>query len=194
MLANFYAGFGKHLNDTMDAGLDLTIDPDDYAIHNWCDKITKEGADIEVPKWIIAGGYKDMPIYSGAKEFVYKLMDKNDVFTVTARVGDFRLDFSPDQIEIIKNDTKKWFQNQGIPAEKLFFEHNKVEFCLDNGISIMIEDKPSTVVKAANNGIKSILVNRNWNNTSNSNELNHPNIYRANNYDDILNFIERIPE
>ena len=191
VLADFFAGFGGHINKFIGTNLDLTQGPNEYSIHEWAQNIPKEDIDNEIPKWIISGGYKDIPIYPGAKEFTYKLMDKYDVLIVTARLGDFRIDFSQELMDIIKNDTQKWFQNHGIPGENLLFEHHKVEFCKNNGIFSIVEDKFATVEKAAQEGLNAILMSRNWNKNDGL-KVNHPNIHIANNYDDILTMLEGI--
>jgi len=168
VIANFYAGFGSHLNHTLNAGLNLNLEPNDYSIHRWSQvPLSNKSIDAEIPAWIAEGGYKDMPIYPRAKEFTLELMDKYDVFVVTARVGDFRAEqlggFPKEIIELIKLDTYKWFKDHGIPSDKLFFEHRKIDFCKENGISVLIEDKLDTVVKAAMADLKPILISRAWN-------------------------------
>lgn len=197
VIADFYAGFSQHLNDVLDANLDISKEPHEYSLHKWGHGLPNNLVDAEIPNWIKQGGYENMPIYPGAKEFVYKLMDNYDVFIVTARVGDFRMSLPEEIVNIIKEDTFKWFQRHGIPSDKLFFDHEKVKFCEDNDIKIIIEDKLSTVVDGAKEGIASILIDRGWNKGGRAwyGELlhrNHPNIHVAHKYDDILDMIKEL--
>lgn len=192
VIADFYTGFASYLNKNINAGLDLINGPADYSIYYWGHNLPKDIIDNQIPKWILSGGYANMPIFSKAKEFVYKLIDKYDVYIVTARVGDFTLDLTGEIHKIIKHDTLMWFKKYGIPSNKLFFEHKKADFCQENKIPILIEDKLETVIDSANKGVRSILMNRSWNQNNDNLHRDHFNIFVANNYDDILKIIEEL--
>jgi len=189
VLANFYLGFAKHLNENLNAELDLLNEPHNYKITEWNVYLPETAINAEIPKWILSGGYKNMPIYPGAKEFVYRLMDKYDIYVVTARIGDFTSKMPEMVCNKIKEDTNRWFKKYGIPSDKLFFEHKKIDFCKDNGISIIIEDKLSTVIDSVRSGITPILMNRNWNSDLVRKQYD---INIAYNYEDVLNFMEKI--
>lgn len=199
VIADFFRGFASHLNDKQNAGIDLSKEPPVYSLHNWGHDIPRDVVDAEIIHWMESGGYEHMPMYEGAKEFVYKLMDKYDVHIVTARVGDFRMNL-PEAIQaIIRRDTERWFQNHGIPADKLFFEHKKVDFCKENNIPVLIEDKLSTVVEAAESGMPAILIDRGWNQEGDAwygehLDRNHSNIYVAYNYNDVLDILGDLVE
>jgi uncharacterized HAD superfamily protein len=192
VIANFYVGFGSHLNKNVNAGLNLDKGPAKYNLHYWGHNLPKDVINEEIPKWVLGGGYDTMPIFPGAKEFVYKLMDKYDVYIVTARVGDFSLDLSGKVQKTIKRDTFRWLRKHGIPSNKLFFEHNKVDFCQKNKIPILIEDKLPTVVDGADKGIRCILMDRSWNQDNNGLQRDHFNIFEAYSYDDILEILEEL--
>lgn len=197
VLANFYAGFAGYLNEHLGSSMDLSTDPDKYSLHEWGHDIPREDVDAAIPEWMIAGGYRNMPIYDGAVEFVRELMEKYDVYIVTARLGDFRMKFAPEVVEIIKQDTARWFRDHNIPFERLLFEHKKVDFSKDNGISVIIEDKLSTVVDAAKEGIPCVLMNRGWNQEGEAwygehLSRDHTNINVAYDYEDVLKFLENL--
>lgn len=192
VIADFYTGFGDHLNRNTDAKLDLSKGPVNYDIYGWGHNLPKDVIDKEIPKWILKNGYANIPIFSGAKEFVYNLTDKYDVYIVTARVGDFTLSMPERNQEIIKQDTFRWFKKFGIPCNKLFFEHKKIDFCQKNEIPIIIEDKLPTIIDAANKGVRSILIDRSWNQDNNGLQRDHFNIFVAYGYNDILRILKEL--
>jgi len=192
VIADFYTGFASYLNKNVNAGLDLTNGPDNYNLHLWGHNLPKDVVNKQIPEWILNGGYANMSIFPGAKEFVYKLMDKYDVHIVTARVGDFTFDLSGKTQETIKRDTFGWLKKHGIPSNKLFFEHKKTDFCQKNKVPILIEDKLETVIGSANKGVRSILMDRSWNQDGNGLKRDHFNIFVAYNYDDILKILEEL--
>lgn len=195
VIADFYAGFARHLNEYLNTNLDISTEPNEYSLHKWGHGLPNNLIDAEIPKWIMQGGYEHMPIYDGAKKFVHKLMDKYDVYVVTARVGDFRVSLPEEVINATKEDTSKWFKKYGIPTDKLIFEHEKIKFCKDNGIKIIIEDKLSTIVDGAKKDLRAILMDRGWNKNGRAwygeyLNRNHPNIYVAHEYKDILDTLD----
>jgi len=192
VIADFYSGFGGHLNKKLNAGLNLNKGPTNYSLHEWGHNISREVIDKEIPKWVLDGGYANMPIFPKAKEFVYKLMDKYDVHIVTARVGDFLCYLSGGVKDTIKRDTFKWLKKHGIPSDKLFFEHDKVNFCQKNRVPIVIEDKLPTVIDGADEGIRCILMDRSWNQEQDGLKRDHFNIFVAYTYDDILQILEEL--
>lgn len=190
VLADFFKAFAKHLNETLGTNIDPNIEPSDYNIGNWSTGIDPVQISEIIRNWLASGGYSTIPIYDGAKQFVYQLMDKYDVFVVTARIGDFRMGLTEEIKSIIKQNTRDWFKGHGIPANKIFFEHQKINFCKANKITVMIEDKLDTVRKAADKGLKAILIDRGYN--RDPEQRNHPNIIIANNYEEILQALEQL--
>jgi len=192
VIADFYRSFASHLNKNLNAKLDLNNGPTNYSLHEWGHNIPRDIIDREIPKWVLDGGYAKMPMFKGAKEFVYKLMDKYDVHIVTARVGDFLCYLSGDVKDTIKYDTFKWLKKYGIPSNKLFFNHDKVDFCLKNKIPIMVEDKLPTVIDGADKGVRSILMDRSWNQEQDGLTRDHFNVFVAYSYNDILKILEEL--
>jgi uncharacterized HAD superfamily protein len=132
-------------------------------------------------------GFSKVPVYSGAKEFVEELKKLANVIVVTARIGDFKQKFGEQVVDKIKSDTLNWFKDNDISIDTVVFDHNKVDFCKENAISTLIEDKLDTALKGAKEGIHSILMNRAWN--------EHPNrhkVYRVYNYDEALNLVRKL--
>ena len=190
VLADFYVAFIRYLNQTHGTNIDESNEPTEYNIDEWCIGIDPADIGKIIQKWLANGGYKTLPIYTGAKQFVYKLMDKYDVYIVTARIGDFHMNLPQQVRDGIKRDTYEWFQKHGIPSDGIFFEHKKVDFCKAYDISIIIEDKLDTVISAANEGMKAILIDRAYNRVPR--QRNHPNITVTYNYDEVLNQLEQL--
>lgn len=189
VIANFFYGFAIYLKNS-GINLDPEKEPDHYNISEWSNEINSKDVKHYILNWLKKNGYKDLPIFDGAQEFVYRLMDGNQVYIVTARVGGFN-GFTDEAIKNkIKVDTIHWFKKHGIPSNDIYFEHDKLNFCKKNGINVMIEDKLSTVVEAANEGIFCILKDAGYN--RNPERRNHPNIFVAYNYEDILNKIKEL--
>lgn len=187
VLANFYHGFGDFLNKNYDAKLDLSVEPNSYVFEEWSKELAGQNMDRASSDWIMSGGYQRLPVYSGAQEFVRELNRLTNVHVVTARIGDFKQKFGEDVVQKIKDDTYLWFKENSIPVAEITFEHKKVDWCMANAIPMLIEDKLETVLKGAKENIHSILVNRAWN--------QHPErlrVYRAYNYNDILNFVRKL--
>jgi len=177
VIANFYCGFAKFLNENYGCCLDIYSEPDCYSMSKWYHGV--ENVDIKEAskEWVLNNGFGKLPQFSMAKEFVKELMEKYDVFVVTARVGDWEVMFSDQVKNIIVSDTKKWLEIFGVPSDRLFFIRNKAQFCKEHGIKLMIEDKLSTAVSASEHGISTILVNRNYNQDS----ADVPRVHRVNN-------------
>ncbi len=86
--------------------------------------------------------------------------------------------------EKIKDDTYHWLRKYSIRYDKLFFVHKKIEFCDRHGISIIIEDKGSTVIEAVKSGKHAILVDRRYNRDL------PKNICRAFSFNDVLENVD----
>ena len=188
VIADFYESFAAFLNKNYGCSLPLDQEPSIYSINEWgygADKVDIAGAS---QAWIMQGGMKDLSPYDGAGDFVRALSDMCTVYIVTARVGDWQTKMPVEVVEKIKSDTTEWLDSLGIDTSKLFFSHEKVDFCLEHGISILVEDKMSTALEAAKSGLHTILVNRGWNGS----KMDRYKIYRTYGYDDVLNTIKRL--
>lgn len=190
VIANFYKSFATYLNETYGSNLDVLKEPTSYVFTDWDDALADMNVDEAVINWINNDGFLNLDPYVGAEDFVKELVGLGNVHIVTARVGDFETAFNEETIAQIKNNTQSWFNNHNIPSNgDVIFSHKKVDLCLNEGISILIEDKLSTVIEAAQNDIHAIIINRSWN--------KHPDrfkVYRAYNYGDVLDFVRRLSE
>lgn len=125
----------------------------------------------------------EIELMEGAIDSIKKLNEKYEIFFITARhEGLFERTF---------NHLKKYFD---FDFEILFvFDKDrnlikeKVEYCLDKNIKIMIDDRLKTLNSCSRKGIKGILLNQPWN----SGEKIEENIVRVNNWNEILEEIEK---
>ena len=163
VIGNFYKSFAMYLNKHYGCKLDINTEVPVYDLYKWGHGLSEDTVNSAIDAWMLDDGFLNIPVYPGAKQFVYKLMDKYDVYIVTARMGDFKTRLADDVLVKIKKDTLKWFKKHGIPAPKIFFDHNKIDFCLSNSISILIEDKFKTAKLGIQNGIDCVLMSRPWN-------------------------------
>ncbi|KKM82354.1 hypothetical protein LCGC14_1320500 [marine sediment metagenome] len=190
VIANFYKEFGRFLNEEYGCTLPLDEEPASYSFNNWGHGVDRVPIDEASNKWILSGGLQNIPPYEGMEGFVRELMITCNVYVVTARVGDWQR-LLPDNVkDTIKRDTYKWLEKYYIPSEKLYFSHEKIEFCKEHGISVMIEDKPSTALEASKNGIHTILMNRGYNGS----QIDRFRIYRAYSYDDALKQLRKLEQ
>ena len=190
ILCNFYKSFASYLNEIYDANLDPDIEPTNYNFKEWGPNLKNIDLNKATVDWIMKNrGFLKAPIYDGAIEFVEELNKICNVSVVTARVGDWKQYFTEAVIDTIKNDTIQWFKNNNFPVKEIIFEHKKVDYCRNNAIPILIEDKLETVKLGAKEGIHSILLNRAWN--------EYPErfkIYRTYNYQGVLDTIRKLSE
>src|SRR5271157_4439952 len=163
VVANFYNGFSTYLNQNFGCTLDPLTDPVSYPFDEWGHGVDQINFDAASESWINQDGFDKLPAYDGAQEFIKKLMDTYDVYIVTARVGDWEKKFSKATQNKIKQNTFDWLSRLGVPANQLYFIKDKIPFFQQHGISILIEDKLETALKAAKEGLHTILMNRGYN-------------------------------
>ena len=74
-----------------------------------------------------------------ASEVIKKLKDDgNEIFIITAR-------YSHEQ-EKMRNIVKNWLEQNKIYYDKIIFSYeDKLQYCIDNKIDIMIEDRPKNI-------------------------------------------------
>lgn len=190
VIANFYTEFARFLNEQYGCSLDPEEDPINYSLGKWGHGIENVPIDQASLEWIRNHGFKKVSAYPGATEFVKNLSNIANIFIVTARIGDWQEKFDAGVLDIIKNDTKQWLLDNNMPFDKLFFEHNKIDFCIKNSIQIMIEDKMSTALEASKNGISTILMNRGYNGS----KIDRFRIYRVYNFNEALSQLEKLHE
>jgi uncharacterized HAD superfamily protein len=189
VLADFYKGLALFLNNNYNCNLDLDKEPGKYNIEDWGGGAEKVNFDQVVPHWMSEGGLLTLPVFDQADDFVKSLKSMSDVYIVTARIGDWQPKFPSNLESRVKEDTATWLFNNGIKPDNLFFEHNKIDFCLNNGISVMIEDKLSTALMGSKSGLHTVLMNRGYNDSP-----DRFRVYRVYNYPEALKQVRKLVE
>ena len=116
-----------------------------------------------------------------APEVIRKLKEEgNEILFITARL----LNIKNCDTESI---TIKTLQDNNIPYDKLIVNaKEKLQFCIDNGIQIFIEDSYETCEQLEENGIKTFLM------TTKMNEnIDAGSIERVKDWDEIYEKIEK---
>jgi len=188
VIANFYKGFADYLNKNYGCTLNLNEEPKNYDFDKWGCGVDGIDFDKASKEWIEQDGFGKLPVFDGAEEFVEKLMSISTIYIVTARIGDWEQKFSEETKKRIENNTYGWLKKHNMPIDKLFFTHEKIDFCKENGISVMIEDKLSTALNAAKNGISTILMDRGYNES----QIDRFKIYRVFNFNDAIEQLEKM--
>lgn len=188
VIVNFYKGFSKHLNKNYGCTLDTNVEPEEYPFEKWGHGVDRVNFDTASKEWIEKDGFEKLPAFDGATEFVKELMSLCNVFIVTARIGDWSQKFTPETRDRIKDNTRNWLKENDIPSDNLFFSHEKIPFCKENAISIMIEDKPSTAMEASKNKIHTILINR----AKNRSQFPRYMIYKVSSLDEVLEQLRKL--
>ena len=89
-----------------------------------------------------------------AKEFASEVIEKlqqegNKIYLITARD---ETGMPPEYYGKIQQLTKDWLKSQNIKYEELIFakDKEKLQRCLENGVTVMIEDSPSNIQYISN--------------------------------------------
>ena len=188
VIANFYSAFATYLNEEYGCNLNPNVEPKGYEFYTWGHGSESVDFDAASKAWIASGGFGKLPVFQGAKEFVDQLRSMCNVYIVTARIGDWDKSFPIELKDRIKNDTENWLKANGMPTDQLFFSHDKIPFCKENGISIMIEDKMSTALKASKNGMHTILMDRGYNGS----QIDRYKIYRVYSFNEALEQLKKL--
>ena len=188
VIAQFAMSFRDYLNQHYGCDFDTSKDPTSYGFEDWghgVDRIDVSQASLE---WMKQDGFEKLPSYPGTEAFVADLMNNYDVYIVTARVGDWEQKLNKELKNQVKQNTYAWLKARNIPATRLHFVHDKIPFCKERGISIIVEDKLDTALKAAKEGIRTILMNRGYNQS----KVERLRVYRAANFNEALTQIAKL--
>jgi uncharacterized HAD superfamily protein len=191
VIANFHKGFAEFLNKEYGCTLDPNISPSKYSFEDWGGGVERVNIKDATNKWMMDYGFNTLMPFEGAEKFVKGLDSIVDLYIVTARVGkgEWKNQVLPEHIvKKAKLDTISWLQRHNMPTEKLFFIKDKIPFCKDNGISIVIEDKLETALNASKEGLHTILINTNYN----SSIADRFKIYRVENLDEALEWVKKL--
>lgn len=125
----------------IDEGWPIEIDVSKYhenEIFNW-----SEEQDIKFWNKYIIEYFKNTPIKNFASEVIAKLRQEgHKIFIITAR-NEYGMpkEYYGQEQEI----TKQWLEKNNIKYDKIMFEVEKLEPCIENKIDVMIEDSPSNI-------------------------------------------------
>ncbi|MBO3444433.1 hydrolase [Clostridium sp. CCUG 7971] len=119
--------------------------------------------------------YGEASVVEGAKEIIEELCSENTVYFVTARS------------ESLTEITKKWLEDSGFSGIEvhLLGSDYKVEKAKALNCNVFIEDNPYNAIQLADEGIKVLLIDTNYNKG-----VVHENITRVNNWIEIKEFID----
>ena len=125
--------------------------------------------------------FDKIQLMGGAREAIRELSEKNNLSIVTARFNHFR--------KKTERDVKRNFDGS---IESVFYTGfynptGKLDLCKKEGISLLIEDNKHYAVSCADAGINVLLFDRPWNHN-----LEHENIWRVHNWNDILEKINEL--
>ncbi len=120
--------------------------------------------------------YKEAEVIDGAKDIIFKLNQTHNIAFVTARS------------EILTDITRSWLNQHGFSEIDVYLlgSDYKIDKAKELECHIFIEDNPSNAMQLADEGMKVLLIDTNYNR-----ETKHDNIVRVNNWDDINEFIEK---
>jgi len=121
-----------------------------------------------------------------APEIIEKLKKEgNKIFLITARHDDEMPQEYYGKMEPI---TKEWLKKQNIKNDKIIFEKEKLQPCIDNNIDVMIEDSPTNIQNLSNK-IKIIKFDCQYNK-----DVNNENIITAYSWYHIYQIIKEMKE
>ncbi len=130
--------------------------------------------------------YTAHPI-DGAQKAINLLSENNTLVAITARP------------QTIFNETSNWVRKyfgnsikEIICTNEFHFSSakKKADFCVEEGIEVLLEDNPLYAFECAERGIKIILFDKPWNHISIHSYLLHRNITRVRSWNDVLIFLK----
>ena len=149
------------------------------ALYGWDDKTKFEFFD-KYYKNVL----EECTMLPNADKTIQKLKEEGDtIHFITARLMNIA---ECDTEEI----TKDSLRNFNIPYDSLNLHiSDKLTFCKENGIELLIEDSYETCIELTDNGIKSILMT-----TKMNADINDDGITRVNNWDEVYQKIQEMKE
>ena len=119
-----------------------------------------------------------------AAEVIEKLQQEgNNIVLITARTED---DMPPEDYGKMQQITQDWLKAKNIKYNKIIFEKEKMQPCIENNIDIMVEDSPKNIEKLSKE-IKVIKFDCQYNK-----EVNNENITTAYSWYHIYNIIKEM--
>lgn len=116
-----------------------------------------------------------------ASDVISKLKEKNEIYIITARN---EYGFTEEYYGKMQEIVKKWLKDKNIIYDKIIFtEGNKLPYCIENNIDILIEDSPKNIIDVSSK-IHVLCFDNSYNKMVEGN-----NITRVYSWYDILNKI-----
>lgn len=107
---------------------------------NWTDEQGQKFWDKYFIKYLT-----ETPVRTFAPEVIEKLQQEgNKIVLITARTED---DMPPEDYGKMQQITKDWLKAKNIKYDKIIFEKEKIQPCIENNIDVMIEDSPKNIEK-----------------------------------------------
>ncbi|MFA7707394.1 MAG: NUDIX domain-containing protein [Candidatus Pacearchaeota archaeon] len=157
----------------------------DWVTYNFWDflPISKEEGKALMDEFYLLSDFDEISLIEGAKEGIFWLSKESEIYIITARPlkwaektkSFFDKHFFGKKINLIHSRDNK---------DKTIY---KREICRNLGISILIEDYGDIALQCADIGVKVILLDYPYNQGA-----RHKNIFRVNNWEEVLEEIEEI--
>ncbi|MFH1088754.1 MAG: hypothetical protein V1719_02835 [Patescibacteria group bacterium] len=178
VLASFIAEFLKWYNPQHNTNWQFE-DVVDYHWPNFM-HITVEQAIQDVHSFCLTAGFANLPVMSGAQEFVNKLAKEHELYIVTARQ------------HVIEEITHNWLDKNfpGIFRGVLFANHYSMDgssprtkggLCKQAGCELIIDDDDRHLDALLAHNIKVVIMDKPWNKSS----ILPANVLRAYSWGDI---------
>ncbi|NCN86556.1 hypothetical protein GW932_01880 [archaeon] len=173
-LWDFYGPFFEFYNNKYGTNYDLTDFNCELAkLLN----LTQEQLNEEFREFEGTAYCEDLPLYPNVSEILLKLSQKYFFVLITAKDSTHR--------EVIRERLKRKLPKFDFPiyfsGDYVGAAGGKDEICREIGCEAIIEDNLGNALSCANSGIKSILVNRYWNQGG-----EHENLVRVMSWDEVL--------
>jgi uncharacterized HAD superfamily protein len=177
----FHKKFFEYFNEKNGTDYDVG-NYKEYSLENFF------GINQEEVKELLDGFYDsshsaNFELMEGVKEVILKLNEEHKIYFITAKHEGLN-EFTVKKLnEIFGVDFPLFFvfdKNKNLIKKK-------VDYCLDKGIDILIEDRLKNLNKCAEKGIRGILMNQTWNQEDNLPER----IKRVNNWNEVLEEVEK---
>lgn len=154
---------------------DKEMKPEDWTTYNWDILYGKEISELlSIFHTDYIKCYGEAEVVQYAKEVIEELNIDNNLYFVTARSS------------VLEDITRKWLDDKGFNSidVHLLGSDYKIEKARELECTIFIEDNPANALQLANEGIKVLLINTNYNTN-----LCHENITRVNHWNDIKDYV-----
>lgn len=146
-------------------------------------KISREASIELADEYYDSEGFDNILFVDGAEEGIKKLNKDYELIFVTARPSHVKKKTEIFIKNLFPDLDSKIFYSKNIWEEGLF----KSEICKTHQCDVLIEDDLKHALECAENGIKIILLDKPWNQN-----VEHENIIRAKNWDEILEKINEL--